>query len=382
MAVKCIKNGNIILKDKVIQGKAIIYDKKTIDIVEDKYVSKDIETIDIEGNYISPGFIDIHVHGSKGFDVMDGNIKAIENISKSLCAHGVTGFLPTTMTMSIEDIHKALKAIKDFMHMKFDGSKVLGVHLEGPFISPIYKGAQNEKYILSPTIEIIKPYIDIIKIITIAPEMDENHIFIKSMNKNKNMLLSIGHTNSTYEQAMSAIEDGIKSATHCFNAMTPLHHRNPGVVGAILNSDIYCEFIADTIHVHPALYTILEKIKGEDRIILISDAMRAACMKSGNYDLGGQRVFVSNERATLEDGTLAGSLLTLDKAVKNMKVHSRLDIEKIIKMVTINPASAIGIDDMSGTIEIGKHADFTVFNENIDILYTIVEGNLCFRKEF
>lgn len=382
MTVKCIKNGNIILKDKILQGKSIIYDEKIIEIVENNVPSKDIETIDIKGNYISPGFIDIHVHGSKGFDVMDGTIDAIEGIGKSLCKHGVTGFLATTMTMSIESINRALDAIKTSMDMRINGSKVLGVHLEGPFISPKYKGAQNEKYILPPTIEIIRPYLNIIKIITIAPEMDKNHIFIKSMNINKNMILSIGHTNSTYEEAMSAIEDGIKSATHCFNAMTPLHHRNPGVVGAILNSDIYCELIADTIHVHPALFNILEKVKGEDRIILISDAMRAACMKSGNYDLGGQRVSVSNGRATLEDGTLAGSLLTLDKAVKNMKVNTKLNLEKIIKMVTINPASAIGIDNMRGSIEVGKYADFTIFDENIDILYTIIEGNLCFRKDF
>ncbi|WP_291566400.1 N-acetylglucosamine-6-phosphate deacetylase [Clostridium sp. UBA2485] len=382
MAVKCITNGKIILKDRVLQGKSIIYDEKIIQIVENNVLSKDIETIDAEGNYISPGFIDIHIHGSKGFDVMDGSIEGIEAISKSLCNHGVTGFLPTTMTMPVEDIHKALDVIKISMDMKFNASKILGVHLEGPFISPKYKGAQNEKYILTPTIEIIKPYLDIIKIITIAPEMDENHIFIKSMNVNKNMILSIGHTNSTYEEAMSAIEDGIKSATHCFNAMTPLHHRNPGVIGAILNSDIYCELIADTIHVHPALFNILEKVKGEDKIILISDAMRAACMKLGNYDLGGQKVLVSHGRAALEDGTLAGSLLTLDKAVKNMRAHTKLKLEKIIKMVTINPASAIGIDSMKGSIKVGKYADFTVFNENMDILYTIVEGNLCFRKEF
>ncbi|MBU5485885.1 N-acetylglucosamine-6-phosphate deacetylase [Clostridium sp. MSJ-11] len=381
MTVKCIKNGKIILKDKILHGKSIIYDEKIIKIVEDKYLNEDIETIDVEGNYISPGFIDMHVHGSKGSDVMDGNIENMETISKSLCSHGVTAFLPTTMTMPMEDIHKALDVIKISMNKNFHGSKILGAHLEGPFISPKYKGAQNEKYILTPSAETIKSYVDIIKVITIAPEMDENHTFIKSMNGNKNILLSIGHTNSTYEEAMSAIEDGIKSATHCFNAMTPLHHRNPGTVGAILNSDIYCELIADTIHVHPALFNILEKIKGDDRIILISDAMRAACMKSGSYDLGGQKVYVSKDRAVLEDGTLAGSLLTLDRAVKNMRINTELELEKIIKMVTINPASAIGMDNMRGSIEVGKYADFVVFNENIDILYTIVEGNLCFRKE-
>lgn len=381
MTVKCIKNGKIILKNKILHGKSIIYDEKIIKIVEDKYLNEDIETIDVEGNYISPGFIDMHVHGSKGSDVMDGNIENMETVSKSLCSHGVTAFLPTTMTMPMEDIHKALDVIKISMNKNFHGSKILGAHLEGPFISPKYKGAQNEKYILTPSAETIKSYVDIIKVITIAPEMDENHTFIKSMNGNKNILLSIGHTNSTYEEAMSAIEDGIKSATHCFNAMTPLHHRNPGTVGAILNSDIYCELIADTIHVHPALFNILEKIKGDDRIILISDAMRAACMKSGSYDLGGQKVYVSKDRAVLEDGTLAGSLLTLDRAVKNMRINTELELEKIIKMVTINPASAIGMDNMRGSIEVGKYADFVVFNENIDILYTIVEGNLCFRKE-
>ncbi|WP_315117292.1 N-acetylglucosamine-6-phosphate deacetylase [uncultured Clostridium sp.] len=381
MTVKCIKNGKIILKDKILQGKSIIYDEKIIKIVEDKYLNEDIETIDVEGNYISPGFIDIHVHGSKGSDVMDSNIENMETISKSLCSHGVAAFLPTTMTMPMEYINKALDVIKISMGKNFRGSKILGAHLEGPFISQKYKGAQNEKYILTPSTETIKSYVDIIKVITIAPEMDENHTFIKSMNRNKNILLSIGHTNSTYEEAMSAIEDGIKSATHCFNAMTPLHHRNPGTVGAILNSDIYCELIADTIHVHPALFNILEKVKGDDRIILISDAMRAACMKSSSYDLGGQKVYVSKDRAVLEDGTLAGSLLTLDRAVKNMRINTKLELEKIIKMVTINPASAIGIDNMRGSIELGKYADFAVFNENIDILYTIVEGNLCFRKE-
>ncbi len=382
MKKKCIVNGKIVMSQEILVGKAIIFNEKILEIIDESEVDKDIEVIDAKGKYVSPGFIDIHIHGIKGVDTMDGNVEDIIAMKKELTRIGVTSFLPTTMTMSLDKIKLALDNIRSCMETNNVGAKVLGAHLEGPFISKEHKGAQNESFILEPNIKYIEEYLDVIKLITVAPEVDENLEFIKAIGKYKNIALSMGHTSCSYEQAMEAIDVGVKSATHCFNGMTGLHHRKPGAVGAVMNSEIYCELIADTIHIHPAIYDIMGKIKGDDKLILISDAMRATCMKSGIYDLGGQEVQVKDNKAILiKEGTLAGSTLTLNVAVKNIIKNSKFNLISAIKMVTENPAKVIGVNTERGTIEIDKYADFTIFDEDINVIYTIVEGELCYKGE-
>jgi len=382
--INCIKGGKIILKDKILHGKVLIYDDKIIDILDEEFFKKNrfnevIKIIDAHGKYVSPGFIDIHIHGSGGKDIMDGELSDLKIISETIAKSGVTGFLPTTMTMNKEKISKAFDVVRLAMNENLSGAKILGVHMEGPFISGKFKGAQNEKYITKPDFKLIENYSDIIKIITLAPEEDFQFEFIKSIKEKTNIILSMGHTNSDYETAMEAIHAGISNATHIFNAMPPFHHRRPGAVGAILNSAVTFELIADTIHIHPAVFQILLNAKGKDKMILITDSMRAGFMDDGNWELGGQKVVVKNNSARLEDGTLAGSILTLNKAVFNIFKYTELEIQEAVMLASLNPAKLINIDKKKGSIEIGKDADLVIFDQELEVELTISAGKIIYQ---
>lgn len=388
MKIKAIVNGKLIMKDRIIYDSVIIFDEKIIKVINmDKFHSykeeynEEIQVIDAKGRYVSPGFIDIHIHGSGGYDTMDASPEALRVISTTIASNGVTAYLPTTMTMGKDNIYSALDAIREAMKLETKGAKILGVHMEGPFINEKYKGAQKSDNIIAPNYDIIKEYLDIIKIITLAPEKDENHNFIKKVKDNSKITLSVGHSDASYEETIMAIEDGITHATHTFNAMTPLNHRKPGIVGAIFTSDITCELIADMIHVHPAIFNLLINVKHKEKIVLITDSMRAGCMKSGNYELGGQKVIVENGAARLQNGTLAGSVLTLNKAVLNMLNHSDLEIYEAVAMATHNPAKVINMDNKKGSLEAGCDADIIIFDDGIDIFCTIVEGKIVFEIE-
>lgn len=386
--MRAIINGKVILENCILEDKVVLFDTRIKGLINklefEKNVSQSsydgIDIIDAKGSYVSPGFIDLHIHGSGGRDAMDGEIEDLKVISQSIAQNGVTGFLPTTMTMSKEKIYKALDNIKEGMKLDLGGAKVLGAHMEGPFINPKYKGAQKEDYIIEPDYNFINGYEDVIKIITLAPEKDNNSQFIKSIKENTNIVLSIGHSDATYEEAMESIEKGVSHATHLFNAMSPLNHRKPGVIGAVFNSNINCELIADKIHVHPGVFQTVINIKGVNKVILITDSMRAGCMKDGVSELGGQKVIVKDNSARLEDGTLAGSILTLNKAVKNMVENTNLNIYQAISMVSLNSAKDIGISDRKGSIEEGKDADIVIFDEGYNVSHTIVEGNTVFTK--
>lgn len=373
--MKAIVNGKIILRDRVVENKVLLYDDKIIAIQDDIGFMQGVEAIDAGGCYVSPGFIDIHIHGAFGCDAMDEGIEAIKTISSGLCQNGVTAFLPTTISSDKESLQRALDNIRRAAKSPATGAKVLGAHMEGPFINTIRKGAHIEKNIIRADYELIKDYLDIIKIITIAPEIEGNMDFIEHMRHHSHISFSIGHSNASYEEAMAAIEAGVRSATHLFNAMSGMNHRAPGVVGAVLNSNIYCELIADKIHVHPAMFKLLMNVKGSDRMILITDAMRAACMKQGNYDLGGQQVTVEKGSARLSDGTLAGSVLRLNEAVRNLLENTAITLPEAIATATINPAQLIGLDNQIGSIEVGKCADLVIFDKAINIRNTIIDGN-------
>lgn len=376
--MKAIINGKVILEDGVIDNGTIVFDENIQRVIYPDKLKKsdldDMEIIDANGNFVSPGFIDIHIHGAGGHDAMDGALEDLDVISKSISQHGITGFLPTTMTMSKAKIYKALDTIKIAMHSPLKGAKVLGAHMEGPFISEKYKGAQKKDYILKPDIDFIKGYEDVIKILTLAPEEDKDFNFITAVKKDTNIILSIGHTNANYILAMEAIKKGITHATHTFNAMTPLNHREPGVVGAIMRSDATAELIADKIHINPAVFQILLDVKGKDKLILISDSMRAACMGDGISELGGQKVFVKNDSARLEDGTLAGSVLTLEKAVKNIYENTSLKLCEAVAMASKNPAKELNIYKYKGSIQEGKSSDLVIFDKDFKVIQTIVEG--------
>lgn len=374
--MKAIVNGKILTKDEVIENKILLFDEKIIGFVDE--VNEDMEIIDGKNLYISPGLIDLHIHGSANYDTMDNINTAVEIIGKSIIKNGVTSFLPTTMTMSQKDIYNALDNIKQYINKKYSGAEVLGAHLEGPFINNNYKGAQSNKYIQEPSFCFIKDYIDIIKIISYSPETDKNLSFTKEIKEKTNIVLSIAHSNATYDECKLAIDNGVSNITHLFNAMTPLNHREMGVVGAALTTDVYCEIICDNIHINPSLYQFVLNNKGKDKVILITDSMRAGCMPDGKYDLGGQEVFVKNNVARLASGNLAGSVLTLNKAVYNFLKNTNLTINEAINLASLNPAKSINMDSTKGSLEVGKDADIALFDDEMNCYMSISHGEIVF----
>ena len=373
--MKAIINGKLVTPKGILRNKVLVFNERIKEFRDN--VPTNCHVIDAKGMYVTPGLIDVHVHGSCGADTMDQTVEAIKLISQGIAKNGVTSFLPTTMTMSREDIYGALDIVRECMNKTLNGAKVLGAHLEGPFINAIYKGAQPERYIIKPSYDFIKEYTDVIKLVTYAPEMDDNYSFTKEVKEKTDITLSIGHTNATYNQAKQAFACGCSHVTHLFNAMTPLNHREPGVVGAALTSDVFTELIADTIHVNQELFQFILDNKGKDKMILITDSMRAGCMKDG---LGGQEVIVKDGAARLSSGTLAGSVLTLNKAIYNFFQNTDATFDEVIHMGTLNPATSIGVSDFKGSLEIEKDADIAIFDEEMNCYLSIVEGREVYNK--
>lgn len=375
---KAIINGRVILPDGV-KNVDLIYDTKIIDIGQNLDLS-DCEIIDAKGAYVSSGFIDIHIHGSLGADVMDGTISSLETISKAVLNNGVTRFLATTMTMSKNDIVKSFDAIKEFIGSSKETGKLLGIHVEGPFINKDYKGAQDDKYIIPPDMALIENHLELIRLMTVAPEVEGTLAFIEEAKKRSDIVrFSVGHSAASFEEALEGYKVGVDSTTHMFNAMTGLHHRNPGIIGAVFKSKPYFEVIADKIHVHPGLFDVIGDAIGLDKMILVTDAMCACQMAPGTYELGGQKVVVDNSSARLTSGVLAGSVLRMNEAIRNVKDNTNYSLETIVKMATVNPASMLGLENM-GKIEEGYLADFVIFDESIEIRNTIVEGDMLYRR--
>ena len=376
-----IKNCNIIYLNKVANGSILIENGKIKEINPITYCDENI--LDANGLYVSPGFIDVHIHGAGGFDTMDGTSEAINTIAKTIVKHGTTSFTPTTMTVSIEAIQKSMKVIKNLKEEGTEGAHVLGAHLEGPFVSPEAIGAQNPNYLLSPSIsaynEMVKDCEDAVISITLAPEVDGAKELIKYLSE-KGIVCSLGHTIATYEQAMEAIECGACHSTHLYNAMTPLSHRAPGVVGAIFDSDITTETISDGIHISYPSLRIAYKQKSTDKVLLVTDAMMACCMPDGDYSLGGQSVTVTNGAARLKNGALAGSILTLDKAVKNVYKNCNLPLNEVIKMASYNGAKHCKVDDHKGQIKEGYDADLILFDDDINIQKVFISGKEVYTK--
>ncbi len=374
-----IINAKIILEDKILEDHVVIFDQSIKDVVHKNEFGKyaDCYMIDAKGAYLSAGFIDLHIHGSGGADTMDASLDALQTISNTLLQTGTTSFLATTMTMSKDDIVNALVNIRDNAKLA-NGASILGAHMEGPFINPAQCGAQDAEFILSPSIEIIDEFAPFVKMITLAPEIARGMEFVKQIkSRHPHIILSIGHSNATYEEAKNSFDAGISHATHLGNAMSGFHHRNPGVLGAVLDSDITCDVIADGIHIHKASLRIFWQQK-KDKLILITDAMRAGCMKCGAYNLGGQEVNVRDGKATLADGRLAGSVLRLNEALANMVKFTDMTLVEAIYSVTAAPARKLEIN--KGFIQTGYDADIVLFDEKLDILTTIVGGKIKYTK--
>ena len=372
-----------------VEGKGIVVTSLAVDNGKIVNIGDDLEVEEYcpsnEGYLVVPGFIDQHIHGANGADAMDGDIKKVNQLAVAVAQEGTTSFLPTTMTQSPENIIKALTAINEYMHSNpSTGAKVLGVHLEGPYISTDFIGAQPLEYVQKPTVESFKRYQeasgDNIRIVSLAPEVEGSDELIKYLVDN-NILVSIGHTSAKYNDVEKAVKGGARNVTHTYNAQKPLHHREIGTVGsALLIDDLNCELICDTIHVSVPAIRLVIKSKPADKVTLITDSLEAKYLPDGNYELGGQAVVVINGEARLHNGTLAGSVLRMNVAVKNVHQLAGIELTKVLDMASINPAKNIGVDKERGSIKVGKYADFVVLDENFDVVMTISEGRVIYQR--
>lgn len=377
--MKCIKGAIIVLPDACVEGKALLFDEKIIGVVEGKDVPANAEVIDATGCYVAPGLVDVHIHGYLGEDASDGIAEGIRKMAEGVMKNGVTTFLPTTMTVSMPEIEAALNVVRSLREESkhWKGAYLAGVNSEGPFINESKKGAQAAEHIKKPDADWVIKNADVIRICTIAPEVEGGFEAIKKIRENSDVRVSVGHTDATFEQAMQAFDCGATQVTHLFNAQTALHHRKPGVVGAGLSSDAYVELIADTFHVNPGLFSLVAKCKG-DKLVLITDCTRAGGMPDGEYSLGGQKTFVKGIQCLLEDGTIAGSVLKLNDAVKNFRANTNLPLHEIVAAASLNPANAVGLDT-KGSIEAGKDADLIITDMNFDIKKTIIGGEIRYE---
>jgi N-acetylglucosamine-6-phosphate deacetylase len=385
-----LKDVHLFLPDKTIDcGFLLINDG----IIEKLGYSKDCPVIDKPYKLIQlspdqaviPGFIDLHIHGSSGADTMDATEEALQTIAAAMPKEGTTSFLATTMTTHKSDIQKALENAAAYVaqHNHPGKAEVLGIHLEGPFISPKRIGAQHPDFVVSPSIDQFKEWQSSangnIKLVTIAPEQPGGMELVRFLT-DEGVVSSIGHSDATYEQVVQAIEAGLTHATHLYNGMRPLHHREPGVVGAVfLHDEIKSEIIVDGVHSRPEMVRLAYRNKGKEGLILITDAMRAQCLGNGEYDLGGQNVTVTGKSAQLADGTLAGSIVTLQEAAKNMMDFTSCGIREIIQMASVNPAKQINVFNRKGSIEKGKDADLVIWGQD-GIEMTFCQGELAYQR--
>ncbi len=381
-----IKNGRIILKDQMISdSQLLVRDGKIAAITRENLDVNDCSVIDGKGLYVSPGFIDIHNHGNSGCDAMDATIDALEVISRFHMENGVTGFLATTMTASYDATIRAIEnAVEYSTKGDTHGSQILGLYLEGPYFSVKKKGAQTEKYITAIHMDELKNYVDcgkrLVKIVALAPELEKSKEAITFLVEN-GITVSAGHSYATYAETMTGIENGISEATHMFNGMRSFDHREPGIVGACLLDDrVTCEMICDGIHLHPAAMQIIIRMKGIEKVALISDSIRANGIPDGVYDSIDTKITVKNNEVRLPDGTLAGSTLSLNRAVRNLVKMAGIDLPTAVRMASLNPARQIGLSKIKGSLEIGKDADIILFDEDINVKRTIIKGVTVYEE--
>jgi N-acetylglucosamine-6-phosphate deacetylase len=385
---KLLIGGTIVTETEVIQDGWIMIEKGKLkqignkDTLPLKWSSYPVTTID-NSHFIFPGFIDVHIHGAAGADVMDATENAMSTITQVLPKEGTTSFLATTITQSDESISKALSTIASFMKTEYKGAEVLGIHLEGPFINQKYAGAQPVEQIIPPDILLFEKWNQLaeesIRLVTLAPEEENGIEFVKAITK-KGIIASIGHSNASHSQVKLAVEHGLNHATHLYNAMRPMHHREPGVVGSVLLEDkIMAEIILDHVHCVKEMVELAFKMKGSDKLQLITDAMRAKCLRDGTYDLGGQTVKLKGNEARLADETLAGSVLKMNEAVKHASELKGCHLIDLAKISSVNAAKELKVFDRKGSIAAGKDADLVILDQAFNVISTYCRGHLIYQ---
>jgi N-acetylglucosamine-6-phosphate deacetylase len=355
----------------------IEYDEKIRYVGEPRHFKG--ELTDYGDALIVPGLIDIHVHGMAGYDTMDDDPESINQISRNLARKGVTGFLATLQTSSYDEIINALQRVRN---TKTTGAKLMGSHLEGPFISPAKIGAQREhlrKPINQELDELLEAADGTLRLVTLAPEVNGGLRAVEYLTGH-GVLVSAGHTDATYEEAKQGFKAGVRLLGHCWNGMRGLHHREPGIVGAGLEDDmVFVELIADLHHVHPIVLGLTYRLKGADKVILVSDSIKPAGLQYGEHLLDGRVYRVEKGLVRLENGVIAGSSIGLNDAVRNMVEAVGVDISDAVKMASTTPASLLGLN--KGRLEEGYDADIVVLDTGFNVIETIVEGETVYKAE-
>jgi N-acetylglucosamine-6-phosphate deacetylase len=374
--------GDILTPRRLIPGGVVVVEGSKIREVRPEDVEKG-EVIDMTGCIVAPGFVDIHVHGGGGYDVMDPSPGALDGLSMFLAQGGVTSFLPTAYTAPREAILEAARGVRGAMGKGTKGARVLGLHMEGPYISPERCGAQNRDHVRKPEIgeldEVDGESGGNLRVVTIAPEVDGALGAIAWLNS-RGKTAAAGHTDATYEEAVAAFDAGMNHVSHLFNGMRPFHQREPGVAGAALGDErVTVELIADGFHIHPAALKMAVRLKGAESTALVSDSIAPAGMSDGEYDFGGLKVSVKKGRSLLESERLAGSTIRLCDAVRNMVELAGFPLTEAVKMATSTPARIVGVDVRKGSLVPGMDADITVLDRNLSVMLTMVEGRIVHR---
>ena len=376
--------GKIVTPFRIIENSVLTTkDDKIFEIgyADDLNISDNSEVIDIKDHYLVPGFVDLLVHGGGGFGFSDGIYESIPKISEYFLKHGSTSMLGSLHAKPEKDLLDDLSKLSDFI-LANPNSNIKAIHMEGPYLNPLLKGAMNEDYLWKPSIESFNKMWEaskgLIKIMTIAPELPGALDVIREASF-RGVVCSIGHSTADYETIDKAISNGAAHVTHIFNAMKQMHHREPSLITAsLLRDELKIELIADKLHVHPAVMELLLKTKTSKGIILITDSIRAGGMHDGEFQFSDQKVILNNNKATLVDGTLAGSTLTLDNAIKNLLDTTSASITDAVRMSSLNGAKVIGLD--RGIIASGKTADLVVLDKNWKVQFTILNGKIAYRR--
>lgn len=371
--VKAILNATIYTGKSVISSGYLRFDTQILEVGEmaDYQAVPTDEELDVNGKTVVPGFIDVHSHGGYGVDSMDADPEALQEMTRQMLSEGITSYFPTTMTQSDEQIEQALIAIGE---AKKTDSMIQGIHLEGPFVSPAYKGAQPEQFMRQADAQTMKHWHQMsgnnIRLVTYAPELGDVSAF-EAYCVDNGIRLSVGHSGATYQQLLSSKASHV---THLFNGQLGLHHREIGVAGfGLLEDDVYVEMIVDGYHISPDMVKLAYKTKGADYILLITDSMRAKGQPEGESELGGQKVFVKDKQARLENGALAGSVLTFIDAFKNMLAFTGCTMEEAVKMSAVNQARELGLTH-KGELQVGMDADMVILDEQLNVNQTVLGG--------
>jgi N-acetylglucosamine-6-phosphate deacetylase len=377
---KILQNVQVVHQNRVVPSANVwILDGKItrIDTEDLSSVNEEYELIDGRGHLLVPGMIDVHIHGANGFDMMDGTVESIQEVSRACASSGCTSFLATSVSSTIEELQEMIRSVKCAAGREV-GAKIAGIHLEGPYLNPKRKGMQNEKYLRHPNLEEMKMIFQeagsLIKMVTIAPELPGGMELISFL-KEKGVVIAIAHSDATYEEAKQAFTAGASHVTHCFNGMPPIHHRDPGlIVAAFEEKHVSLQAIVDNVHLHPAIIRLMHRLKGPEGMVLITDALQAMGMGDGQYMFGGHHVTVSGGIARLDDGTLASSTVTMNEALR-YTVETGISLVDAVQMASTTPANILGLKQ-KGEISAGFDADLVLLDDEFQVLWTMVGGQI------